>query len=235
MLNTLTMLAVFLTDAQQSISVDKLPSVSIQAAWRDNMALIFSGLLAVVGLFGIILAWRTVTATRDTAKAALKQANYMVASERAWLVIRAVNKGEIIGPITGPREFRWQIQNVGRTPARLVATQAVCQETKSWNALPPTPIFLHDPFLLHESLLAPGESLEFHTFWANEQGLEFKDVIGPSNCVAMRAYGYIKYLTVMGDEPCVSRFCVECICSLDNREIRFHPYFQAPAAYTEHT
>jgi hypothetical protein len=235
MLNALAMLTMFLTDAQQSITVAKLPPVSVTRDGVDWLLVIFSAVLAVAGLVGIFLAWKTVLATRDNAKAALKQANYMVASERARLVIRAVNKGEIIGPIAGPREFRWQIQNVGKTPARLIQTQAVCQETQSWNDLPTIPIFLHDPFLLHKSLLTPGESLEFHTYWTNEQGLEFKDVIGSSDCVAMRAYGYIKYLTVMGDEPCVSRFCVQCVCSLKDREIRFHPYFQAPAAYTEHT
>jgi hypothetical protein len=235
MLNTLAMIAVFFTDAQQSINVGSLPTITLHAGWRDNLALFFTGALAIIGAAGICFAWKAVAATRDAAEAALKQTKHMVASERAWLVISAVNNGEIIGPITGPREFRWQVKNIGRTLARLVETEAVCQETKSWNALPTIPVFSHDPFLLHKSLLLPGESLEFHAYWTNEQGLEFKDVICSSDCVAMRAYGYIEYLTVMGDEPCVSRFCVECVCSLKDREIRFHPYFQAPAAYTEHT
>jgi hypothetical protein len=63
------MLAVFLTDAQQSIMVDKLPPVSITRDCFDRIALISSVLLTIAGFIGIFLAWKTVSATKKAAEA----------------------------------------------------------------------------------------------------------------------------------------------------------------------
>jgi hypothetical protein len=109
MLNSLTMLAVFFTDAQQSITVGNLPPVTITRDCFDRWTLIFSALLTVVGLLGIFLAWRTVSATRDNAKAALLNANALINAERAWIVIKVESAGK--------NKFHFRAVNEGRTPA----------------------------------------------------------------------------------------------------------------------
>jgi len=100
------MLAVFLTDAQQSINVGSLPTITLHAGWRDNLALFFTGALAVVGFIGIIVAVCTllyikrqatlmerqttilkdsVVAAKASAKAANDQIEMMKSKERAKL------------------------------------------------------------------------------------------------------------------------------------------------------
>jgi hypothetical protein len=72
--------------------------------------------LVAVGVFGIVLAWKTVNATRDAAEAALKQASHIVASERAWIVVSV--KSQSAG------KFEFWAANTGSTPAKVISIWA---------------------------------------------------------------------------------------------------------------
>jgi hypothetical protein len=245
MLNTLTMLSVFLTDAQQSISVAKLPPVSVTRDGLDWLLVIFSGLLAIVGFIGIFVAWRTVSATKKAAEAALKQADHMVASERAWLVISSVAKnGSVVQPGFAPY-YWWQVKNLGSTPARLIDTQAHCKVDTGHlpEPMPEEPTFDKRAIELHERILGPGDTLDFFSLWEKEDGTTFRDRMESLDQICLRAYGYIRYKTMFGPEICESRFC-DYFNHFPDKPIAtnqmlylidFRPDLTAPAAYTKST
>jgi hypothetical protein len=152
MFNTLTMLAVFLTDAQQSITVGKLPPVTIARDCFDKWTLIFTGLLAVVGLLGVILACKTVLATRDNAKAALLNAQAIINAERAWVIMVIEQDKEF------PRLFRLKAENRGRTPAMIVAASHECVVVQTEAEMPRLPEYRHGKRFPEGVFLFPGES-----------------------------------------------------------------------------
>ena len=94
-------------------------------------------LVIIAGVTGIFIGWqawetrKAANSAQDTAKAALTQAEYLAASERAWMVVRI--EGESIPPVT--REsilydksdmspvrtgFEARMTNRGKTPAYLI-------------------------------------------------------------------------------------------------------------------
>jgi hypothetical protein len=81
--------------------------------------LIFSGLLAVVGLLGIFLAWRTVSATRDAAEAALLNAQAVINAERASLLFTTKKVSAYRN--YGGWIFQIYAKNFGKVPARRVS------------------------------------------------------------------------------------------------------------------
>jgi hypothetical protein len=158
---------------------------------------------------------------------------HMTASERAWLVIRPVNKGQTLRAGPTPKFF-WEVRNVGKTPARLIETQAVCRMTDEWN-LSSSPIF-PAPVVLSERILAPDDSMEFHTGWIDSNGDWVRAIANVSDVMVLLAYGYVRYLTILGEQPCESRFCDDFFAALENStDIVFRRYLNAPADYTNHT
>ncbi|HZD48788.1 MAG TPA: hypothetical protein VE178_08570, partial [Silvibacterium sp.] len=172
--------------------------------------------LAVVGIVGIGVAIctlcvirRQTKATWVAAKASLRQADHLLASERAWLIIYPVNEGEKLKPGYAPM-FYWIVENVGKTPAKLIETQAVCDAAESPQKLLSSPKF-PQPVQLHQRILAPGNSMRFHGFWTqgvqSGEFLHFGGRVETFDTLSLLAYGYVKYLTVFGGDPCESRFC----------------------------
>ncbi len=56
-------------NSQRSIKVAELPPVSIRTGWRENLSLIFAGALVGIGVYGVLMAKRTLRAIERQAKA----------------------------------------------------------------------------------------------------------------------------------------------------------------------
>jgi hypothetical protein len=209
--------------------------------------------LVLVGALGVLAAFITLrkigeqtAATKKAAEASLKQANAMVASERAWVVIRSSMKGYT--PSTND-DFRywWSIENTGHTPARILETQCMYELVKATGlyGLPATPKY-PEPIELKGFLLPPGRVEEYVTGlrsansgqWIKEGDLDSTDI----NVVYMegynlRVYGYVKYTDAFGSTQ-ESRFIDYYVWPLDNRPARatgFRPLIGAPPEYTKCT
>ncbi len=233
--------------------------------WLDYLSVTSTVALAAIGYFGVRYAKRTLdnierqantmenqaadarAATvqstgiaQKAADAALMQANYLVASERAWLAIAPVNKeNAFLQPNTVP-QFWWEIRNVGKTPAKLIDTSAMCGVHEDVPSLPETPAF-SSPIELRERILAPGGSMRFFTYFSKGFTLP---PLAPSqmpsleDIVALIAFGYVKYRIVVGgkDQPiCESGFCDHWFAGDAKEPIEFRPKLDAPAIYTKHT
>jgi hypothetical protein len=149
MLNSMTMLAVFLTDVQQSISVDKLPTVKIKLDGFD-WATFANCSLVIVGIGGIVVAVCTllyikrqvkvmksqaaqmekqtailadsVTAAKDSAKAAKDQIQLIMDKECARIQVTPLDL-EVI-ELTEPNKIMIEFVNIGPTNAFDVRVEA---------------------------------------------------------------------------------------------------------------
>jgi len=227
MLNTLTMLALLLTDAQQSITVGTLPPVTITRDCFDKWTLIFSGLLAVVGLLGIFLAWRTVTATRDAAKAALKQTELYVNAERARVGIDISNMGH---------SFKIDGKNSGRTSARITYSHGFTVVLDTGDALPHVPAYLSDADDNSE-WIDPTE--KFDIFTGPDRYGMVADLSDPALCECIRdgkailwAFGCIRYFDGISPDKREKRFCFAT--SVDE-SLETYIYSAGPAEYQSET
>jgi hypothetical protein len=101
---------------EQAIKVTSAPPISVLSnkdRW-DKALVIFTGAIVVVGIFQIVFLWRTVTATKDNAKAALLNAQAVINSERAWIEAELVER-----TVIGVTRHQLEITNHGKTPAQL--------------------------------------------------------------------------------------------------------------------
>jgi hypothetical protein len=215
----------------------------------DKAAVLSNYLLVVVGSFGIVYAALTfgklakqTKAAETAARAAEKQSDHMIASERAWLVISSITKsGCVIGPGFAPY-YWWQVKNLGSTPALLIETQAICKVNMS-QQFPEEPLFRDRPISLYDRVLGPGETLEFWSFWENDDGKQFRERVETLDVICLNAFGYIKYKTIFDSEICEARFCDNFTHAPDKPiasdpmlyVINFSSDLTAPAAYIKHT
>lgn len=214
----------------------------------DIWAFWISVVLAVVGIAGIYFAIRTLNklerqtkATEDAARATLKQAEHMMSSERAWVVISSL-KDEVRqilrpGKFVSGRNFWWQIQNVGKTPAMIIETQAICIiEQEGVINLPVEPEFWDGPVAYQERILAPGASMDFFTYFSGTNKTIFRGEIVSIGLVSMVAYGYVRYRTAFDDTVHESWFC-DYAEATDSKPAPylFRPKLDAALEYTKHT
>lgn len=194
-----------------------------------------------------VVAWQSgetrsaAKASKKSAEAALRQADHMVASDRAWLIITSENAGGSV-PWSGvPPPYWWIVKNVGNTPAILLESQAVCKVADSIRLpdLPQGP----ESIVLNKRILAPNDTLELNTFWTAEDGRMFRGDLETITIPILIAYGFVKYRTVFDAQTEVheSRFCDSWICNGDPTRmhpppvIEFKPMLEAPPDYTKHT
>jgi hypothetical protein len=177
-------------------------------------------------------------AAEDSAKAALQQTSHMITSERAWLVIASVNDFSTFVWSGGAPLYWWRVRNVGNTPAILLFTQAVCRvvDSVSLDEIPQYPL----PVPLSSRVLAPGDSIDFHTIWGDERGAWFRRNVEEVNPLILLSFGYIKYRTVLSEQICESRFCDAWFAEGNptnhpTQPMEFKPWLPAPPEYTKHT
>jgi len=184
---------------------------------------------------------RAAKATEDAARASQKQIDHLLTSERAWLTITAVNKRDCVIRRGALPPFRWRVKNVGKTPAKIIETQAACQLTDSYK-FPLDPAFPTDTIKVQDRILAPGDIMEYFTYWSDENGQILRCQMEDIEVVWLTAFGYVKYKTVLDEEIHETRFCDDFINGLTPEErngrairIRFMPNLLVPSSYTKST
>lgn len=211
----------------------------------DKAAVLSNYLLVAVGIAGIIYAAKTLRklkeqtqAAIDAAETARDQTNHMIASERAWLVISSVNDNSSFVWSGAPRLYWWHVRNVGNTPAILLETQAVCRVAETVQ-LEGAPQF-SEPVILSKRMLAPGDSIDFNTFWSDQRGVLFRQQVEEIDPLILLSFGYIKYKTVLDPKIREARFCDAWFAEGNPRShsvqpMIFRPWLAAPPEYTKHT
>jgi hypothetical protein len=140
-------------DADQSISVSKLPAVSVDRNWADWVLWGFNGLLVIAGFLGIRVAYKTLKniarqtrsihhqaiqvrkqtqilnksakAAQKAAEAALLNAQAVINSERAWIDGEIIHREQL-----GIHFYALNVSNHGKTPAKLLTYEV------RWGCLP---------------------------------------------------------------------------------------------------
>lgn len=202
--------------------------------WGVFVNSLLAFITAIIAIAGLIQA----IASKSAARAALKQGEHMLAAQRAWLIISSSNRTD-----QGSMVYWWQVKNVGETPAKIVETQALCVISGSGTyKLPSEPEFPSDIVIFQDRMLAPGDSIEFHTYWSGIDGKIFRDYGDVPRYVFMVAYGYVKYRTILDKETHESRFCDYFETSRINTQApglvhktTFRPKLDIPLSYTTHT
>lgn len=186
--------------------------------------------VVVVGALLLVRISKQTEAAAEAASAAQLHAESLAATERAWL---------LIGPSRSEQDwsrdgaFHWVIRNVGKTPARLMESQARCAVMSG--QIPERPLY-GDAVFLHDRMLAPGDELRLATRWEveTERGFEPLADAGAMPRFALLAYGTVTYLDVF-DREHESRFCEEyAFDGAGDRSLRFTPRLDAPPGYTSH-
>jgi hypothetical protein len=183
--------------------------------------------------------------TAVTAKAALKQAEHIETTERAWLIINYVDMKGTEHKDGEAVSSRWTIKNVGSTPAILLETKARFYVTSIYPEMTEYPMkelaeipAYGNPIFINERLLAPNDSVGYFTKW--EKGVDGKFVEFAFPARADRiwmiiAYGYVKYRDTFGKDH-ESRSCdFTLIGRNDQMVVDFLPSPEAPAAYNRCT
>jgi hypothetical protein len=112
---------------QTTINITNTAPVSEAWPWRDVFTIGGNLILDVVGIAGTIIAlWSLCTLKRQTkaswaaAKAALKQANHIVTSERSWMVANVEKLNVSHSQLRDMVRFSVRCVNKGKTPAFLL-------------------------------------------------------------------------------------------------------------------
>ena len=181
----------------------------------------------------------SVRAARKGAKAALLNAQAVINSERAWLLATPELPDKLRpGDASRVTRFKWSIKNVGRTPARILETDAVAWRVADMQGIPKQPRYEGDrPVSLSGLLLVPGDSVPI--YWliepvgdplTVEQVAQIKE-----SKLTLFAYGFVKYLDIFDNPVHTTRFCHTYFYPRpgDAREEGFYAYLFAPASYTE--
>ena len=126
--------------------------------WTDKLGLAFTGVLALVGIVGIIVAIctlkiieRQTTATGTAANAALRNAQAVINAERPWIVVNVQENSE------SKQVFTFRIVNKGRTPAKFISGTydhifADSMDTLA-EMIPQTPVYKGTPIHPNNSLV----------------------------------------------------------------------------------
>jgi hypothetical protein len=113
-------------NAQQSVRITELPTVSVKDNGIDWRLWVFNGLLVVVGLLQVWLLFGTLKVTKTAADAAKASADAVVNGERAWLLMDS--HGPILQrPQDGFYQSPVTLKNFGKTPAKVIAINIAIQ------------------------------------------------------------------------------------------------------------
>lgn len=226
------------SDEKSGKSSNCVPCGQKLLAWPEGIT-VWAVLLTM-----LVIGWQSwetsisAKAAKEAAEAALKQAAIQEVAQRAWLTISSVNRTE-----QGSMTYWWKVKNASDTPAKIVETQALCIVSGNGPCkLPPNPEFPSGTVQYQDRMLAPGDSIEFHTYWSGDDRMVLAGYEEVPKRVFMVAYGYVKYRTVLDKETHESRFCDYFESSRINAvapglagKTRFRPKLDVPLSYTECT
>jgi hypothetical protein len=174
-------------------------------------------------------------ASKDTSEATNKQVDFLVTSERAWIIVSSrFPDGLDPGNQNTTTRFRWEFKNVGKSPARLLEFNGVARRGDRLNISFPEPApFSRLPQPLNKLLLVPTDS--WGVTWEIDgdavSAAEFDDLRRWEKLTII-SYGYIKYMDAFGKEH-TTRFCQETWFDRNENKMRFHPKIEAPTSYTD--
>ena len=233
-------------DAGNSVTIRKLPTVSIGKDWADWSYWGFGGLLVIVGSLQVWLLGGTLVAvkwqareTKRAAEAALLNAQAVINAERPWLVAHLKEFKEAPIPNDGRLRLAWEVKNVGKTPAKLIEADAVAVFNLDAVPLPDVPIYGYFPETLENRMLVPGDTYSFWAHWYELKEGRYirleKQNIGPRADLLV-VFGYVKYRdTFDSTKEHVSRFCDCTFISGSKVGGHVSAWDSAPAEYTECT
>ncbi len=195
-------------NAQTSVKVTQLPTVSVTRDCLDWLALIFSGGLLLVGFFGVQAANRTL-------KVIERQTNHMVASERAWITAvpsqqqqtaffaREQEISGVQGDDPRPRVLSLQLEfkNIGKTPARLDEIAMDCKYIEHEpSKLPENPEYKQFR-QCNKELFVPDSSTTWYTQLSESDRMLSRSQIEKikANQSFLYVYGIVKYRDILGD------------------------------------
>ena len=198
--------------------------------------------LVLVGAAGAALALRSLdslqaqveigefaaNAASANAYAAKESSDALKVSERAWLLMKCVNKA-----LLGADKFDWILTNAGRTTAKISEVGMRCRILDGMSKHMGDPPDYGTPIITYGVPIAPNDSMPF---WCQFEKGEGADPTDPRlmdvDCRRIQrgadlvAYGYIKYLDSFNIER-ESRFCY--YYALPIAEYRIN--LRAPAEY----
>jgi hypothetical protein len=139
-------------DNPQAVAIREPITVSVKTGWRDNLTLIFSGLLILIAAGGVFIGLQSLGdihtqagAAKATAEAALKQSEVAMNTERAW-IFEELNFPDILPfqPVEAGSPLMmtyavFKIENPGRSVARI--TNIKIRFHKSSGILKPPPYY----------------------------------------------------------------------------------------------
>jgi hypothetical protein len=210
-------------DNQQPVRVTELPSVSITRDLIDHLTVVFSGVLVLVGCGGVYIGLKGLDAARDAAKAALLQANYLIASERSWLIPKITNPAwdDVMNPQSKPQGWYLPIEvtinTFGKTTAivinRFITSYSettadrygVPLKPKLPKTLPYTILSGAERKAVDGTLYAPGEPF-FMYLAISKETLEKHNAAWRSGEECLCVMGFVEYRNVFGKHH-ITRFC----------------------------
>jgi hypothetical protein len=210
---------------------------------------IFNGILAVAAIIGICYAYKTLCfirnqigvmerqtkatevaakAAQDNAQAAKENSEFLVGSERGWMVTRLPSMNSDRGKIV----YSCFIQNTGKTPCRIVKMGIRISKTDSFAKIPLIPDY-GEAKHFNQILVAPIDSIHTEKAELLLVDNEFQDVF--SGKLFLYGYGFVRYLDIFArDERDIreTRFC-HCSQAPEPGEsgLIVRPCIEAPPEY----
>jgi hypothetical protein len=151
-----------------------------QPDWTDRFAWPEGTTVCALILTLIVVAWQS-TETKDAAEAARLSAQYLVNSERPWIM------AEVERDPRRPHFYQIKIRNYGRTPARFLSGDASYTVVKSPDSLPGSPAYSSPMVLPAQLLIAPDNGFPV------PHGYSISDLIKDPGSETLIIYGRVLY------------------------------------------
>lgn len=200
----------------------------------------YTGLLVLVGIVTAGFIWwqaletrRSVQAIRDslpfqrdTAEAALQNAQALIKAERPWIFLTIDPKSFQMQPTD---RLDWRIANNGRTVANITEGQIRCRKIGVDKPLEPQPDYGGGVISFYDAPVAPSGRIDA---WCGiETGRERRFTTEDAEDIKTRGYdlvafGFVKYKDQFGQNH-ESRFCYWYAVAFQE----FRIYLRAPAEY----
>lgn len=157
---------------------------------------IFTGFLVLVGAGQCYIIFKTLKETKKAADAAKDSADALPAIERAYVFSNIEINKDMSDPDT-VRDFEAELwlKNHGKTPA-------IIKEIGFGGHCPANPfnkLHIHHPI---ESIVGSGDEVYETRYWFPITGSDWLALIDTKPTIKFFCIGYIKYITVFGEEDC---------------------------------